>query len=89
MKKKKRHNAEAIAKILRLADGPQTIEEVCREENISEQTFYRWKRKYRGMDLAEIKRLKTLEKENTELKKMLADTLLENRALRAVNEKKW
>lgn len=90
MKKRKRnYKAEEIVRILREAEGKKTIEEVCRENNISEQTFYRWKKKYRGLDLEEVKRLKSLEKENAELKKMLADTLLENRALRAINEKKW
>ena len=88
-KKRKKHSAEEIVRILREADGAKTILEVCREHNISEQTFHRWKRKYRGLDLSEVKRLKTLEKENTELKKMLADSLLENRVLRAVNEKNW
>lgn len=89
MKKRKHHNAEQIARILKQADGPETILKVCNEHNISEQTFHRWKKKYRGMGLAEIKRLKELEKENAELKKMIADTMLENRALKAVNEKKW
>lgn len=88
-KKQKRHSAEEIVRILREADGTKTILEVCRDFNISEQTFHRWKKKYRGLDLEEVKRLKSLEKENAELKKMLADTLLEVRALKAVNEKKW
>ena len=57
--------------------------------NISEQTFYRWKRKYGGMDLADAKRLKELERENSELKKMLAESMLKNRVLEEVNSKKW
>jgi len=89
MKKRKKHKAEEIVRILRQAEGSQTILEVCAEHNIAEKTFHRWKKKFQGMSLAEVKRLKALEKENIELKKMLADTLLENRALRALNEKKW
>ena len=57
--------------------------------NISEQTFYRWKKKYGDMELADAKRLKELEKENVELKKMLAEAMLENRVLKEVNSKKW
>lgn len=89
MTKKKHHTSEEIVRILRQAEGGQTILEVCKEHNVSEQTFHRWKKKFQGMSLAEVKRMKSLEKENSELKKMLADTMLENRALRALNEKKW
>ncbi len=70
--KKKRHTTEEIIRILRKADEGQTVEEVCREVNISEQTFYRWRRKYGRMEMAEAKRFKELENENSELKKMLA-----------------
>ena len=56
--KKKRHTTEEIIRILRKADGEQTVEEVCREFNISEQTFYRWRRKYGRMDMADAKRIK-------------------------------
>ena len=70
--KKKRHTTEEIIRILRKADEGQTVEEVCREVNISEQTFYRWRRKYGRMEMADAKRFKELENENSELKKMLA-----------------
>ncbi len=63
--------------------------EVCRERNISEQTYYRWKRQFGMMEVNEAKRLKELERENAELKKMLAESLLKNRVLEAVCEKKW
>ena len=87
--KQKSHSTEEIIRILRQADGGQTAQAVCRQHNISEQTFYRWKKKYGGMELADARRLKELEKENAELKKMLAELLLENRVLKAVNAKKW
>ena len=70
--KHKPHTTEEIIRILRQADSDQTIESVCREHNISEATFYRWRKKFGDMDLADAKRLKELEKENAELKKMLA-----------------
>ena len=86
--KGKRHTTEDKSRILRAADGGKNIVEVCKEKNISEQTFHRWKRQFGLMEINEAKRLKELERENTELKKMLADSLLENRVLRFVNEKK-
>lgn len=79
--RKKRHKTEEIIRIIRKADGGQTVEEVCREENISAQTFYRWRRKYGRMEMADAKRFKELEKENGELKKMLADEMLKSRVL--------
>ena len=87
--KRKRHTTEEIIRILRKADGQQTVEEVCREANISEQTFYRWRRKYGRMDMADAKRFKELENENAELKKMLADEMLKNRVLNETLRKKW
>ena len=87
--KQKLHSPEEIIRIFRQADGAQTIESVCRAHNISEASFYRWRRKYGDMDLADAKRLKELEKENAELKKMLAESILENRVLGEVNSKKW
>ena len=87
--KKKRHTTEEIIKILRKADGEQTVEEVCRAANISEQTFYRWRRKYGRMEMADAKRFKELENENSELKKMLADEMLKNRVLKETLRKKW
>ena len=86
--KGKRPTTEDKIRILRAADGGKNIVEVCKEKNISEQTFHRWKRQFGLMEVNEARRLKELEKENTELKKMLADSLLENRVLRFVNEKK-
>ena len=80
---------EQIIRILRQADGDQTVAEICREHNIAEGTFYRWKKQYGGMEVADAKRLKALEKENTELKRMLAEAMLDNRVLKEINAKKW
>jgi len=87
--KQKQHSTEEIIRILRQAEADQTIEDLCREHNISKATFHRWKRKYGDMDLADAKRLKDLEKENGELKKMLAESMLKIRVLEEVNSKKW
>lgn len=78
--KQKQHSTEAIIRILRQSEGNETVESICREHNISKTTFHRWKRKYSNMDLADAKRLKELEKENSALK---------NRVLEVVNAKKW
>ena len=87
--KGKRHATEEKIRILREADSGKNIIEVCKERNISEVTFHRWKREFGMMDINEAKRLKELERENGELKKMLADSLLKNRVLEAINAKKW
>ena len=86
--KGKTHSTEEIIRILRQADGGKTAQAICREHNISEQTSYRWTKKYGAMELADAKRLKELKKENAELKKMLAESMLENRVLKEVNAKK-
>ena len=91
MKRKvsKPRSVEQIIRILRQTDSGQTVGEICRAHNIAEGTFYRWKKPYGGMDIADAKRLKVLEKENAGLKKMLAEALLDNRVLKEINAKKW
>ena len=87
--KQKRHTTEEIIRILREADSGKSIESVCRAHNIAAASFYRWKRKFGGMELKDARKCRELEKENGELKKMLADSLLKIRVLEAVNAKKW
>ena len=87
--KQKQHSTAEIIRILRQAESGRTVEDLCREHNISKATFHRWKRKYGDMDLADAKRLKELDKENCELKKMLAESMLKIRVLEEVNSKKW
>jgi putative transposase len=87
--KGKRYSTEEKVRILREADaGEQSIVDICREKNISDVTFHRWKRQFGHMDLNEAKRLKELERENTELKKMLADAMLAKKVLEYALEKK-
>ena len=87
--KRKRFTEEQIIGILKAAEALGNIREACREHNITEQTFYRWRQKFGGMDVSEAKRLRELERENSELKKMVADLSLEVRARKELNEKKW
>ena len=63
--------------------------DVCRKHGISEATFYNWKSKYGGLEVSEAKRLKALESENGRLKKLLADAMLDNAALKDLLTKKW
>ena len=82
---KKRYTAEQIVGILRDADakvaGGSTVEQVCRELGISDATYYTWRKKYGRMKVAELKRLKDLEKENARLKKLVADLSLDKAIL--------
>ena len=86
--KGKRYTTEEKIRILREADAGKAIVEVCRDHNIAEVSFHRWKGQFGQMEINEARRLKELERENGELKKMLAESLLKNRVLEAVCEKK-
>jgi putative transposase len=87
--KGKRYSTEDKIRILREADhGEKSIQDICRDENLSVVSFHRWKKQFGQMDINEARRLKELERENSELKKMLAESLLKNRVLEAVCEKK-
>lgn len=79
--KKSRFSEEQMAFALRQAEAGTPIVEVCRKMGISEQTFFRWKRKYAGMGIAEVRRLKQLEEENRKLKTLVADLALDKQIL--------
>lgn len=87
--KRKRFAEEQIIKALKQHESGVKVADICRELGIVEQTFYRWKSKFGGMDVSEAKRLKALEEENAKLKKMLADQMLENAAIKDALSKKW
>jgi putative transposase len=86
---KKRFSEEQIIRILKAAEAIGNVREVCRQHNIAEQTLFRWRRKFGGMELSEAKRLRELERENSQLKNMVAELSLDNRMLREVVAKKW
>ena len=86
--KKSRFTETQIVSILKEADAGMKVEELCRKHGISSASYYNWKKKYGGMDASEIKRLKELEEENANLKRMYADMALENTALKDLIVKK-
>lgn len=79
--KKSSFTEEQIAFALRQAEGGASIREVCRKMGVSEQTFFRWKKKFAGMGVAEVRRLKQLEEENRKLKQLVADLSLDKAML--------
>ena len=87
--KTNQHTAEQIIKIIEQAEkGDQSVAAVCREHGIAENTFYRWRKTYAGMSVNEAQRLKELEKENSRLKRLLAERVLEIDLLKEVLGKK-
>lgn len=84
---KKRFSEEQIIRILKEHEAGKKAADLVREHNISEQTFYRWKSKYGGMDVSEAKRLKQLEDENRRLKELVADLTLDNHILKDIISK--
>jgi putative transposase len=87
--KKARFTEEQIIGFLREQEAGLTTAEVCRRHGFSAATFYKWKAKYGGLDVSEAKRLKALENENRRLKRLLADAMLDNVALKDLLGKKW
>ena len=86
--KGKRFSTEEKVRILREVDAGKSIVDVCREKNISDVTYHRWRKQFGHMELNEAKRLKELERENTELKRMLAEAMLAKKVLEYALEKK-
>jgi putative transposase len=87
--KRKRFTEEQIIGVLREHELGAKTADLCRKHGISEATFYNWKSKFGGLDVSEAKRLKQLEGENARLKKLLADSMLDNAALKDLLSKKW
>lgn len=87
--KRSRFTEEQIIGILREQEAGQKTADVCRRHGISEGTFYKWKAKFGGMDVSDARRLKALEVENARLKKLLAETVLDNAMLKDIASKKW
>ena len=87
--KRKRFTEEQIIGVLREHELGTKPADLCRKHGISEATFYNWKSKFGGLDVSEARRLKQLEGENARLKKLLADSMLDNAALKDLLSKKW
>ena len=86
---KKRYSEEQIIKAIKQHEAGAKVDDICRELGISNGTFYNWRSKYAGLQVNEAKRLRELESENVNLKKLLADKLLEVEAMKDVLSKKW
>jgi putative transposase len=87
--KRSRFTEEQIIGILREQEAGVPVADLCRTHGLSSPTFYKWKARFGGMDVSEARRLKALEDENAKLKRMLADAMLDNVALKDLLGKKW
>ncbi len=87
--KKSRFSEEQIVGVLKEAEAGVPVKDLCRRLGVSDATFYHWKAKYGGLEVSEAKRLRALEEENRQLKHVVAELTLDNRALKAVLSKKW
>ena len=86
---KKRFSEEQIIGFLKEADGGVPVKELCRKHGFSDASFYLWRSKFGGMDVSDAKRLKSLESENARLKKLLAESMLENEVTREALRRKF
>jgi putative transposase len=87
--KRSRFNEEQIIAILKEQEAGMATAEVCCRHGISSATFYKWKAKFGGLDVSEARRLRSLEEENSRLKKLLAEAMLDNAVLKDLASKKW
>lgn len=87
--KRSRFNEEEVIGILREGESGSSFKAVCAKRNISEATYYAWRRKFWGMDVSEARRLRGLEEENARLKRLVADQAVQIQILKEVNSKKW
>ena len=86
---KSRFTEEQIIRIIQENETGITVKDICRKHGISDATYYKWKSKYGGMNVSDARKLKHLEDENRRLKKLLADLMIDNDALKDVLSKKW
>ena len=87
--KRSRFSEEQIIGILREQEAGVATADVCRKHGVSSATFYKWKAKFGGLDVSDARRLKALEAENSKLKKLLAETMLDIAILKDINSRKW
>jgi len=86
---RKRHTEEQIIAVLKEAQAGVSPQELCRKHGMSDATFYKWRAKYSGLEVSDVKKLRQLEDENRRLKQMVAEQALDIQALKAINSKNW
>lgn len=89
MPSRKRYTEEQIIGVLKEAEAGTKIVDVCRNHGISDVTFYKWRSKYGGLEISEVRRLRIIEEENRKLKRLVADQALDILALKEINSKNW
>jgi putative transposase len=86
---RKRYTEEQIIAVLKEAQAGANTQELCRKHGMSDATFYKWKAKYAGMEVSDVRKMRQLEDENRRLKTMVAEQALDIQALKAINSKNW
>ena len=86
---RKRHTEEQIIAVLKDAQVGVSVQELCRKHGISDATFYKWRMKFAGLEVSDVKKLRQLEEENRRLKQMVAEQALDIQALKAITAKNW
>ena len=86
---RKRHAEEQIIAVLKDAHAGLGVQELCRTQGIADATFYKWRTKYAGLEVSDVKKLRQLEDENRRLKQLVAEQVLDIRALKAVTANNW
>ena len=86
---RKRHTEEQIIAVLKDAQAGASVQDLCRRHGISDATFYKWRAKYSGLEVSDVKKLRQLEEENRRLKQMVAEQALDIQALKAITAKNW
>jgi len=87
--KRSKFSEEQVVGILREGQGGITTKALCAKHNISEQTYYKWKRKYGNMEVSDVRQMRAMAEENSRLKRIIADYAVQIDILKAVNAKKW
>ena len=87
--KRSKFSEEQVVGILREGQSGVTVKALCAKHNISDQTYYKWKRKYGGMEVSDVRTMRALAEENSQLKRIIADLVVQNDILKVVNAKKW